>query len=494
MSDALHTSTVTARVCQIWFTQSVSIIWHTVELNDALNVILPFIQSGGFQQPSIPHPWHRFCLYAKYVRFLKCFDINSPNLEKAVGWEPCKNIFKLSSRLTVLHWRGVEKHIDCLPSFLTPTLQLLHISLDVITKPKKIDDLFKSIATRSPSLFALQLVIPFVKSHGLTVSHSLQELIQALSQLVSVDVPINLVTPDLFTILSKLPNLEDLTLFESTDDYDIQKEEAFYKWSIKQSGKGKENEDSTKEELLPFPSLRDFYISDMLHNQSFTVAKALKHGVQFLKLSSLTCSPYYEESDQIVELMKSVHVVCPNLREIKLHQTDSPVDDIPWAAILPLLQCLELHTLHVDSCTVNMGLKDLVSLTTNRPFWKNVGLPSTVPLSYRALITFAQNCPNIVKLSLTLDPHLNFPDLAKFKTEVSLPSLTVLDVKNSYLTETSQIKIGLFLASICKNPLEIQSYGGGKSSWQYIQKMVNYIIKLKKEVTQLRQSVKKALE
>ncbi|GJJ07851.1 hypothetical protein Clacol_002057 [Clathrus columnatus] len=243
-------------------------------------------------------------------------------------------------------------------------------------------------------------------------------------------------------------------------------------------------------ECLPFNSLKKFEILDPRQGpDTFTLAQALGHGIKLLQLVELTCWPVRLNSDQMVALMDSIHLVAPNLQKIVI--LDRSV--IPGQAIRMLLKCRALVALQSEG-DVDINLEDIITIATDRSSWKVVHLPSSRPLSHRALVPFAQNCSELVELVLTLDSSPGLPDLSTFTTNVRFASLTLLQVGFQPST-TSEAEVALFLSSICESPLKIylHRYGRDVHLWSTVDRIVNTIIKarlenlsLKKEIALLR--------
>ncbi|GJJ15931.1 hypothetical protein Clacol_010210 [Clathrus columnatus] len=327
-----------------------------------------------------------------------------------------------------------------------------------ITSSDTIDALCKTIAVRSPFLYALQMTLPHL-NNAAQISRSFSELIPILSKLTSISIPIHFMTRGLFTILSRLPRLEGLLLsIESNIPY----AESLIKqiWITE--------EETT--ELFPFHSLKQIYVTDDLMETTFTLAKALGHGIRFHKLIHLNCTPYRQDSDQVISLMEWVSIACPIVCVIDLSGKHCVSGHLPWQAIQALLQCKNLHTLRVLNSTINMELEDIVTVATNRRSWEVLVLPSSEALGYQALVVFAENCPWLVELGLTLNDRLGFPEL---RTDICLSSLVTLNVGES--TITSQTEVVRFLASICRSPIKIESGNWCATSWKSVEELVDFI-------------------
>ncbi|GJJ07870.1 hypothetical protein Clacol_002076 [Clathrus columnatus] len=189
-----------------------------------------------------------------------------------------------SSKLTILTWKGVWEHVNCLIPFLSPMLQVLLINLDVMKNMDLMDALCKTIVFRSPLLCSFELTVPptGIQNHTAQISHSLSQLMPFLLDLILVAFPIHFMTPELFKILSCLPRLEDLLLSATLNAEYVENLPRCWKVTIVQ-------EDSS-EEFLPFHSLQDFHIYDHSDNSMFTATIAFSQGIQFFTLTYLSCS------------------------------------------------------------------------------------------------------------------------------------------------------------------------------------------------------------
>ncbi|GJJ07924.1 hypothetical protein Clacol_002131 [Clathrus columnatus] len=440
-----HTCTVAARVCRLWFTHSIQSIWDTVSVNDTLRVLSPF-DDDGFKQPLLPESWHRFFLYSKNIRQLKCHEIQHAALRQALLWRP--NVDLLSSKLTLLKWDAPSEYIEYLPSLVTLTLQILQLELDTIKNTNTLDIFCKTIPLHSPSLRALEVSFPPADNDTQAISRSLGELFSLLSELVLIRLPPHCMTGELFTTLSRLHQLQALSL--SQYSYSLYMDENI----MEMLSKRRFDDDKESGKGIPFHSLEKLDIFD----SDFMMVEALRRGLQLLKLADLT---YLGTPDHTITSIESLHRTCPNIEKISIF-----ADSLPFQAIRSLLKCPALVEIVLNSI-VDADLEDIVTIATNRSSWKSITLPSVKPVSYHALIPFARNCPHLYKLNLTLDSTLGIPD----------PS--ALDVKFSSLTslegglESPDFELAFFLSKIFSKPIEIIGY---RSSWKTLEKLVNFII------------------
>ncbi|GJJ07889.1 hypothetical protein Clacol_002095 [Clathrus columnatus] len=476
-----HTHAVAARVCRLWFTQFIEYIWKAVSLNDILAVLSPF-DEDGFTQPLLSESWDRFFVYSKNIRQLECCGIEYAALKHTLFWRPNGDLF--SSKLVVLHWGGPSRYIDYLPSLVTSTLQVLQLELDFIQNPNMLDVFCRTIPPRSPSLRALKLTFQSENDDTQAVSRSLGELFSLLPELVLILLPSHCMTGELFTTLSRLPQLQDLSLLTKPSslymDDDV----------LGMLPKRKIEDDEEARKDVPFRSLRKIEICD----SDFMMAEVLRRDIQLLKLIDLIylgSSPHH-----IITLTESLHKTCPNIEKISIFASNS----LPFPAIRSLLKCPALVEIFSDK-TVDMRFEDLLTVATNRSSWKNIALRPVEPFSYQALVSFAQNCPHLYELGLTLDPRLGIPDVNASTTVVQFSSLTSLIVGVSELTPN--FELASFLSKICSKPIKISAYGTEENTrlWKTVEKLVNSIIasqlelktlKLKDENTELNTQSKNA--
>ncbi|GJJ07917.1 hypothetical protein Clacol_002123 [Clathrus columnatus] len=360
---------------------------------------------------------------------LECYEIQYAALKQALFWRSNGALF--SSKLTVLYWTGPLKGIEYLPSLVTSTLQVLQLELDLMDNPNMLDVFCKTIPLRSPSLRALEFSFPPADNDT-----------QAVSELVLIRLPSHCMTGELFTTLSRLPQLQDLSssqhpYYLCTDGGDI----------METLPKGKIENDEEASRDLPFRSLRKIDIPD----SDFMMAETLRRGIPLLKLIDLTWGSF---DGHTITFMESLHRTCPNLEEISIFVNDG----LPFQAIRSLLKCPALVKI-VSAGSFDMNLEDIVTIATNRSSWKSITLPSVKPVSYHALIPFAQNCPDLYELQLTLDSRLGVPDLDAFTTNIRFLSLASLHIIKSWEL-TPDFKLALFLSKICPNPIKNISYGG----------------------------------
>ncbi|GJJ07902.1 hypothetical protein Clacol_002108 [Clathrus columnatus] len=271
-------------------------------------------------------------------------------------------------------------------------------------------------------------------------------------------------TGELFIALSRLPQLQDLSLtfwspgfsFVDRDLRDLPKK------------KIKHHDEPSKD--IPFRSLERIDMS----NSDFMMTETLRCGLQLLKLVGLTY--WYSSPDLTIAFMGSLHKICPNLEEISI----STHVNLPFQAIRSLLKCPALVKIVSDNI-VDMDLEAIAIIATNHSSWQVIDLPSAKALSYQALIPFARNCPDLYKLSLTLDSKLGIPDPNTFPMGVKFSSLTLLIVGVSELTPNPEL--ALFLSKICTRPIEITSYS---VTWKSIEKLVNVLITTQLEIQTLK--------
>ncbi|GJJ07918.1 hypothetical protein Clacol_002124 [Clathrus columnatus] len=424
-----HTRTVTARVCKLWFTHSIQFLWDSASVNDILEIISPFNK-------------------------LQCRRIEYAALRQALFLRPKVDLF--SSKLTVLYWDGLSKHIEYLSPLVTSTLQVLKVQLDKIESPDMLDVFCKTIPLRSPSLRSFQFGFPAANDNTQAVSRSLAQLFLLLSDLFSIQLPYHCITGELFTALSRLSQLQDLSLpgfcflLMSRDD------------AVEMLPKRKVDNDEEKGKDIPFRSLEKIHIS----KSNFMMAEVLRRDIQLPKLVDLTYSdpsPDYTISSPFFE---SLQRTCPNLKKISI----SSYHGLPFQAIRSLLKCPALVEI-VSDRNVNMRLEDVVTMATDRSSWQVIRLPSAKPLNYQALVPFAKNCPNLYELSLTLDSKLGIPELDN--TDVRFSSLTSLHIIGDSSEPTPDFELALFLSKICSKPIKITGY---HKLWKTVEKLVNTII------------------
>ncbi|GJJ10020.1 hypothetical protein Clacol_004246 [Clathrus columnatus] len=334
--------------------------------------------------------------------------------KQLIFWRPTTELF--SSRLTSIHWWGDQMHFENLLAILTPILQHLNVTLGFIELPE-LEALFKMIATRSPSLLMFQFLITTLRSA--VVSHSLDELMSCLSQLTTLALPTYFLTPELFTILSRLPCLQHLTLFSRENCRQVLRMEIDTSMTVTEKNKLELGDPR------PFHSLQNLYISD---ERSCKITKIFTPGIRFSELVCLDYALNSPNMDELVNFMELIHVTFLSLREIilrKPHQL-STSRFLPWEAVQPLLKCPHIHTLKVIGCGIDMKPRDIVTVATNRTFWRAVTLFSSNPFDFHTLIVFVQNYPELVELGLELSDALGLPDLSNFETDVWFSSLKTL--------------------------------------------------------------------
>ncbi|GJJ07910.1 hypothetical protein Clacol_002116 [Clathrus columnatus] len=215
-----------------------------------------------------------------------------------------------------------------------------------------------------------------------------------------------------------------------------------------------------------------------IYDFDLLTTEILQHGTQLLKLVDLTYVDY--SHSQTITLMESLHRICPNLAKISI----CTADHLPFEAIQALLKCPALVEIISEGC-IFMGLEDIVTVATNRPSWQVINLTSTGPLSYQALIPFAQNCPDLYRLGLKLDSKLGIPDPTTFTTDVKFSSLTSLGVGGS--EPTPDFELTLFLSKICSKPIKIIDHYSRE--WRTFEKLVNFHITTQLEIRTLKEEI-----
>ncbi|GJJ07927.1 hypothetical protein Clacol_002134 [Clathrus columnatus] len=460
-----HTHTIAARVCRLWFTHSIQFIWSTVGVNNILAVLSPF-DDDGFKQPLLSESWRRFLLYSRHIRTLGCWGIQYSALRQALLWSPNVDLF--SSKLTVLYWNGRSEYIEYLPPLVTSTLQILKVQLDIIERPNTLDVLHQTILLRLPPLHSFELSFPPVGGGTEGVSRSLAGLFSLLSELVFIHLPCHCMTEKLFTALSRLPQLQHLSLSYlhslSPDDN-----------LMKTLPKKKIDDDQKARKDIPFCSLGKIDID--LSDSDFMMTEVLQRGIRLLELVDLT---YSGHSDHTMAFMESLHKICPNLKKITIFAPDG----LPFRS---LLKCPALVKI-VSGGDVDMKFEDSVTIATNRSSWQVITLPSVKPLSFQALVPFAQNCPDLYELGLTFNSKLGIPDLHAFtRDDVKFSSLTLLTV--GFSEPTSDFGVVLFLSKLFSNPIEIKPslfFQERHRLWKTLEKLLNFIISTQLEIRTLK--------
>ncbi|GJJ07925.1 hypothetical protein Clacol_002132 [Clathrus columnatus] len=398
---------------------------------------------------------------------LKCHGIQYAALRQALIWKPSINLF--SPKLTILQWDAPSKYIEYLPSLVPLTLQTLQVRLDTIKNLNMMDVFCKTIPFRSPSLRALEFIFPPANKDTQTISRSLAELFSLLSEIIFLRLPPHCMAEELFTTLSRLPQLQTFSLLQHS--YFVSMEGDL----IETLPKRKFDADEEAGQDIPFCSLGRIHIDiSSIPDSDFMMTEVLRRGIQLLNLVHLTYSGF--PLNHTITFMESLHRICPNLVKMVVITDDC----LPFQAIRSLLKCPVL----VKICsvgTVDMDLEDIVTITTNRSSWKAITLPSEEPLSYHALVPFAQNCPDLYKLRLTLDSKLGIPDFNTFTTDIRFSSLTLLDVGGSELLPNFELVV--FLSKICSKPIAIPDSHG---PWKNIEKLTNLIIATQLEIQTLK--------
>ncbi|GJJ07901.1 hypothetical protein Clacol_002107 [Clathrus columnatus] len=420
-----HTHTVAARVYRLWFTHSIQFLWDLVTLDDILAVLSPFDE-------------------------LECYGFQHAALRQALVLRPTVVLF--SSKLTAIQWTGPSEYLEYLLSLVISKLQILILQVELGTMKdlNTLDIFFKTIPLRSPYLRAFKFSFASANNDTQAISQLLGELCSLLSELVLILFPSHCMTEELFTTLSRLPQLQDLSLINwfpefLSDDEDV--------------GNLPKREIDDDEKDIPFCSLQKAKISD----SDFMITEVLRRDIQLLKLVDLTYSAPSPAHTIGSPFFESLHRTCPNLKRISIFS----YHDLPFQAIRSLLKCPALIEIVSDG-DVDMKLKDIVTIATNRSSWRVINLPSVKALNYQALVHFAQNCPNLHKLGLTLDSTLGIPDL---NTDVKFSSLTSLvDMPSK---SAPDIEIAWFLSKICSKPIRILGYD---DLWATVEKLVNSII------------------
>ncbi|GJJ07885.1 hypothetical protein Clacol_002091 [Clathrus columnatus] len=392
-------------------------------------------------------------------------------LRQALLWKPGGDLLS-SSKLTAIYWDGLLEYIEYLPPLLTSTLQILQVQLDIIENPRTLCIIYKTISLHSPSLRSFELSFPPANEVNQAISQSLGELFTLLTKLALIRLPSHCMTGELFTVLSDLSRLQDLSLPPYPRvlymDENI----------LERLRKLKTNDDQEARKDIPFRSLDKLDIS----GSDFMMAEILRRDIQLLKLVDLT---YRGSSrNRTIAFMESVPRVCPNLEKISIFANNS----LPFEPFRSLLKCPALVKIVSDG-TIDMDLEDIVIVASDRSTWQVIVLPSVKPLGYQALIPFAQNCPDLYQLGLKLTSTLGFPDINSFPMDVKFSSLTSLDVGLSVLT--SDFALASFLSRICSKPIEINSDGSQENCrlWKNAEELVNFVIKIQHHNQTLKDTV-----
>ncbi|GJJ07909.1 hypothetical protein Clacol_002115 [Clathrus columnatus] len=407
-------------------------------------------------------PWHTQTIpgIPPNIEGLECSQFPCAAIGQARVSRPDVDLF--SSKLTVIQWIGPSECLEYLPFLITSTLQIFILQVQSVTMNNlnSLDVFFKTIPLRSPFLRGFKFSLPPADSYAQAISRSLGELFSLLPELVSILFSSHYMTKELFTTLSQLPQLQDLSLIYWAEFWSDDKD-------VGNLPKREIDDDEEAGNDIPFRSLRKAKIS--ISDFNFMITEVLRRDIQLLKLIDLTYSVVSPDRN-FDSFFEPLHRICPNLKKISI-----PDVSLPFRTIRSLLKCPALVEIVSDG-DVDMELEDIVTIAMDRSSWKVIILQPMKPLSYQALAHFTQNCPDLYELGLTLDPKLRIPDRNTFPTDIKFSSLTSLLVGFSELAP--DFELAFFLSRIFSKPIKVRARGSETNCrlWKTLEELVNFIV------------------
>ncbi|PCH39081.1 hypothetical protein WOLCODRAFT_158603 [Wolfiporia cocos MD-104 SS10] len=316
--------------------------------------------------------------------------------------------------LTTLEWQSERLR----PSLLLMGSTVKHFTVRLPNGPdhkisNKISNFFEDIAVRMPSLTYLDLSFDRpVREIEIRIVH----LLQSLHDLQKVVVPVYCLTSRVIECLSALPNLGTIQ-FEfmerqgKGDDLDVQ----HFSPTLEESA---------------FPALWDLSFSSHLNDATRFIGNRFgPNNLTSLYVHVLSAG----EPSSVHEFITTVSENCKLLTNLYIDQFLAPdaIDlaasrtayRLTWEDLRPLLSCSKLTSFELRwDVPLNMSQSDIEELASRWPSLKVLSLNSEPmlfipaepsPLTLRALISFAQHCPNLRELGLYLSAtaadltHLN---------------------------------------------------------------------------------------
>ncbi|RDB19966.1 hypothetical protein Hypma_013057 [Hypsizygus marmoreus] len=442
-----------ARVCRAWQENALDVLWYRVDRLERLFSLLgPMGEVGPqlitFIQYHISSDrWDRFSFYANRVRRLECTD-TSPDIhyQSFSTVSISRPVLHLVPNLTHLTWRKdparpAASLVLCL-LFLSPELESLSVETGGPSYTEgdlfAIGNFFEDVLRRSPRIQHLEFRtdIPF---HDM--GPALSNFLGSLYELRSVLLSHALLSSDVVTALAKCPLLEAVRMTDPYATTEVQEDAGDLQNFMPVMEHG------------AFPSIREMHINAHLWNVLLFLRSEFP-TTRIRRLLVKTLSPEINES--IAQFFALVAETCPEIEELGLSvqygAADEDAESLLFPALEPLLSCASLKMLTLClALPLEIDDTEAAQMASHWPLLQNLNLnpaPAILRsadkhLTFAALMSFAQYCPDLRNLSIYIQSSI-IPELGARKLLPNLETLVLGLIGTSYSIE----ELALFLTDV----------------------------------------------
>ncbi|KAH9884520.1 hypothetical protein C8Q73DRAFT_660877 [Cubamyces lactineus] len=465
-----------ACVCKQWSEVALDTLWRDVDdLRRLFGLLAPIEnphapeESDRFVRPIEPSDWSRFMRYARRIRTLSVLPADDERIRGALVFDEVartRTTFNILPKLSTLTWTSeLPQRLRCSLMFMHENIKHFAVKL-VPSDDYPLSVYFQEIPLRMPKLNSLDLRFSFPVRD---IEATLCELIEALPELQKIVLPKFTYSAKVIERLSASPSIRVIQ-FEFLESQGSGVASDVHNWfPVPHEG--------------AFPSLVDLSVSVHLpHMVRFLNAEFAPSNLQCLYVHVLYIVPPY----QLHEFFDSVSRILPHLTQLHVDFVGDPSplmfrtrlsddDRVTLGTLRPLFKLAKLKEFVINwDAPLALKQSDIQELASNMPsleilFLGNepIPCPQSPPLTLRALIPFAQHCPNLRELGLYLDASTADLDEASRELRASLPPIRFRSLKKlqfglSRIAEPEPV--ALFLSQLCPPGCAVDAgvswYGG----------------------------------
>ncbi|KAI0324707.1 hypothetical protein GY45DRAFT_1288459 [Cubamyces sp. BRFM 1775] len=469
-----------ACVCKQWSEVALDALWRDVDSLRRLFGLLAPIESppapedsNRFVRPIEPSDWSRFMRYARRIRTLSVLPADDERIRGALVFDEVartRTTFNILPKLSTLIWTS-ELGERLRSSLMFMHENVKHFVVKLVPSDYPLSVYFQEIPLRMPKLTSLDLRFTFPVRN---IEASLCDLLAALPELQKIVLPKFTYSAKIMERLSTIPAIRVIQ-FEYLESQGSGDASDVHNWfPVLQEG--------------AFPSLVDLSVSVHLpHMVRFLNAEFAPVNLQCLYVHVLYIVPPY----QLYEFFDSVARILPNLTQLHVDFVGDPSplmfrtrlsddDRVDLSTLRPLFKLSKLKELVINwDAPLALRQSDIEELASSLSsleilFLGNepIPCPQAPPLTLRALIPFAQHCPNLRELGLYLDASTADLDEASRELRALLPPTRFRNLKKlqfglSRIAEPEPV--ALFLSQLCPPGCAVDagvSWCGGFSALQ----------------------------
>ncbi|KAL0948364.1 hypothetical protein HGRIS_010946 [Hohenbuehelia grisea] len=412
------TDAVCTQICKTWHETALDALWHHIErLDPLLSILSPMAEVFGgvmtFPDTNISASrWQRFISYAKRVRRIDYIAFQGPaiHIQSFAAVAIGRPVLHLFPNLVHLTWnKDPAKPSQALPLsllFIHPGLRRLEVYTGTHATQQAllaVENFLEEVALRAPQLerFDFQTNIPYRR-----LGPRFANALSSFQRLKVITLSDSLLTSDVLTALGSCPELEAIRRPE-------------FSWQDEPESHDDLENFSPEMEDTSFPSIDTIALTAHLWH----IARFLQSDFPASRLRALHVKSLEMETIPLLHHFFDVlSAECPLIEKLTVFippgdhgfVPDEEPYSIPFQTLAPLLECEKLLVLEIssrlpieldDSHAIQMAQSwpALQVLSFSVDIFSYFHSPDIDHLSLYGTIPFAENCPNLQKLSLPFD-------------------------------------------------------------------------------------------